>query len=101
MSRATVKLMTTDQLTPAQRTGAEIFFGRHCSWGLGMSVDIARREIYQNPGRFGWDGGYGTTAYADPAEGVIGILFTQRMMDSPTPPRVYTDFWTLAYQALA
>ncbi len=101
LSRATVKLMTTDQLTPAQRTGAEIFFGRHCSWGLGMSVDIARKEIYQNPGRFGWDGGYGTTAYADPAEGVIGILFTQRMMDTPTPPRVYTDFWTLAYQALA
>ena len=26
-----------------------------------------------------------------------GILFTQRMMDSPEPPKVFTDFWTLAY----
>lgn len=24
--------------------------------------------------------GFGTTAYTDPAEGMIGILFTQRMM---------------------
>ena len=38
------------------------------------------------------------TAYTDPAEGMIGILFTQRMMDSPDPPPVFTDFWTLAWQ---
>jgi hypothetical protein len=30
------------------------------------------------------------------AEGMIGILFTQCMMDSPEPPRIFTDFWTLA-----
>ena len=30
----------------------------------------------------------------------LGILFTQRMMDSPEPPIVFTDFWTLAYGAL-
>ncbi len=100
LSRAAVKLMTSDQLTPEQRTGSEIFFGTHSSWGLGMAVDIARRETYQNPGRYGWTGGFGTTAYNDPAEGVIGILFTQRMMDSPEPPKVFTDFWTLAYRAL-
>ena len=40
------------------------------------------------------------TAYTDPAEGMIGILFTQRMMDSPEPPKVFTDFWTLAYCAM-
>ncbi len=37
---------------------------------------------------------------SDPVEGMIGILFTQRMMDSPEPPRVFTDFWTLAYGAM-
>jgi hypothetical protein len=42
----------------------------------------------------------GTTAYTDPAEGMISILFTQRMMDSPEPPKVFTDFWTLAYGAM-
>ena len=52
------------------------------------------------PGRFGWDGGYGTTAYTDPQEGLIGILFTQRMMESPASQAVYTDFWTAAYQAI-
>ena len=57
-----------------------------------MAVDIQRREIFQNPGRFGWNRGFGTTAYVDPAERSIGILFTQRMMDSPEPPKVFTDF---------
>lgn len=100
LSRATVTLMTQDHLTPDNRAGAEIFFGSFSSWGLGFAMDTARREIYHNPGRFGWTGGYGTTAYTDPAEEMIGILFTQRMMDSPEPPQVFTDFWNLAYAAM-
>ncbi|MCU1236659.1 MAG: beta-lactamase [Candidatus Solibacter sp.] len=100
VSRAAVELMTSDQLTPDQRAGSELFFGTHSSWGLGVAVDIARHEIFHTPGRFGWTGGFGTTAYTDPAEGMIGIPFTQRMMDSPEPPKVFTDFWTLAYGAM-
>jgi CubicO group peptidase (beta-lactamase class C family) len=99
LSRASVELMTSDQVTPEQRVGAELFFGSHSSWGFGLAVDTKRREIYQNPGRFGWTGGFGTTAYIDPAEDLIGILLTQRMMDSPEAPRVFTDFWTTAYEA--
>jgi CubicO group peptidase (beta-lactamase class C family) len=101
LSRASVELMTSDQLTPAQRAGSEIFFGTHGSWGFGMAVDIRRHDIFQTPGRFGWNGGFGTSAYTDPAEAMIGILFTQRMMDSPEPPKVFTDFWTLAYGVMA
>jgi len=100
LSRATVELMTSDQLTPEQRAGSEIFFGTHSSWGFGMAVDIRCNEIFHTPGRFGWTGGFGTTAYTDPTEGMIGILFTQRMMDSPEPPKVFTDFWTLGYGAM-
>ncbi len=100
LSRSAVELMTSDQLTPEQRAGSEIFFGSHSSWGFGMAVDIQRHNIFQNPGRFGWTGGFGTTAYTDPREEMIGILFTQRMMDSPEPPKVFTDFWTLAYGAI-
>ncbi len=100
LSRATVELMTSDQLTPEQRAGSEIFFGAHSSWGFGMAVDIQRNQIFHTPGRFGWTGGFGTTAHTDPAEGMIGILFTQRMMDSPEPPKIFTDFWTLAYGAM-
>ena len=100
LSRAAVELMTSDQLTPEQRAGAEVFFGAYRSWGFGMAVDIQRDDIFHAPGRFGWDGGLGTSAYTDPGDGMIGILLTQRMMDSPEPPKVFTDFWTLAYGAM-
>ncbi|HMG36114.1 MAG TPA: serine hydrolase domain-containing protein [Blastocatellia bacterium] len=100
LSRATVELMTSDQLTPEQRTGCEIFFGSFASWGFGMAVDIRRNDVFHRPGRFGWDGGLGTSAYTDPAEGMIGILLTQRLMGSPEPPKVFNDFWTLAYGAM-
>jgi CubicO group peptidase (beta-lactamase class C family) len=101
LSKTAVELMTSDQITAEQRVGAELFFGDYRSWGFVMSVDIWRDHLFHNPGRFGWDGCTGTTAYVDPAEDMISILFTQRMMDSPEPPKVFTDFWTLAYAALA
>lgn len=101
LSRPTVELMTSDHLTLEQRDGSELFFGTHSSWGLGIAVDIRREEIFHNPGRYGWTGGFGTTAYIDPREHFIGILFTQRMMESPEPPRVFTDFWILAYQTIS
>jgi CubicO group peptidase (beta-lactamase class C family) len=100
LSPASIELMTSDQLTPDQRAGAEIFFHTHSSWGFGMAVDIARKDIFHSPGRFGWTGGFGTTAYTDPANNMIGILFTQRLMDSPVPPNVFVDFWNLAYAAM-
>jgi len=100
LSRPAVELMTTDQLTPEQRLGSEMFFGDHRSWGLGLSVATRRINLASNPGRFGWDGGIGTSGYADPAEDLVGVLLTQRMMDSPQPPPVFADFWTAAYAAI-
>ncbi len=100
LSEASVAAMTRDQLTPQQREGADIFFGRHSSWGFGMAVDISRDKPWTVPGRFGWNGGFGTSAYSDPANDFIGLLFTQRMMDSPEPPPVFADFWSAAYLAL-
>jgi CubicO group peptidase (beta-lactamase class C family) len=100
LSTPAVELMTSDQLTPSQRSGSEIFFGSHSSWGLGMAVDIRREEIFHTPGRYGWTGGFGTTAYIDPVRQIIGILLTQRMLDSPESPKIFTDLWTLAYSAI-
>ncbi len=100
LSRAAVELMTTDQLTTEQKTGTELFFGESRSWGMGLAVTTKRDELWGTPGRYGWDGGFGTTAFADPAEDMIGILLTQRMMESPVPPRIYTDFFTTAYAAI-
>lgn len=87
LSRASIQLMKSDQLTPEQRAGSEVFFGRHGSWGFGVGVDVFRDDIFRTPGRFGWDGGLGTSAYVDPAEGMIGILMTQSLMHSPPHPR--------------
>ncbi|HTE36656.1 MAG TPA: serine hydrolase domain-containing protein [Reyranella sp.] len=83
----------------SQKQGTELFFGHGASWGMGGAVVTRRTDIFATPGRFGWDGGYGTSAHLDPAEDMIGILMTQRMMDQPVPPRVFRDFWTSAYQA--
>jgi CubicO group peptidase (beta-lactamase class C family) len=99
LSRASVELMTANHLSPQQRAGSEIFFGAHSSWGFGMAVNIAQDEIFHRPGRFGWDGGFGTSAYVDPEGGIIGILLTQRLVDSPEPSKLYTDFWTTTYAA--
>ena len=100
LSRASIELMTSDQLTPEQRSGAEIFFGGYSSWGLGMAVETRRNEIFHVPGRFGWEGGLGTSARIDPVNNMIGILFSPLLMDSPEAPRLYNDFWTLAYSAM-
>ncbi|WP_433967610.1 serine hydrolase domain-containing protein [Tunturiibacter gelidiferens] len=100
LTEASVEAMTKDQLSPQQREGAELFFGNHSSWGFGMAVSLRREKPWMVPGRFGWDGGFGTSAYSDPANDLIGILMTQRMMDSPEPPAVFTDFWAGAYRTL-
>jgi CubicO group peptidase (beta-lactamase class C family) len=100
LSRASVELMMTDHLTPEQKTGAELFFGNNRGWGFGGAVYTRRDDLFAVPGRYGWDGGYGTSGYLDPQNDLVGILLTQRMMESPQPPKVFTDFWTQAYAAM-
>jgi CubicO group peptidase (beta-lactamase class C family) len=43
------------------------------------------------PGRWGWNGGTGTTAYVDPTRGTVGVLMTQREMTGPQDG--FDDFW--------
>ncbi|MGH9173478.1 MAG: serine hydrolase domain-containing protein, partial [Vicinamibacterales bacterium] len=77
LSRPTVEAMTTDQLTPEQRAGGSLILGDNRGWGFGLSVVIRRDGVASAPGRYGWDGGYGTSWQVDPTEGLIGILLTQ------------------------
>jgi CubicO group peptidase (beta-lactamase class C family) len=105
LSRAAVELMTMDHLTDAQKAGMEMFFGDgqggfKAGWGFGMGIDTKRTDLSSVPGRFGWVGGIGTAGLADPTEDLVGILLTQRMMESLVLPKVMGDFWTLAYQAM-
>lgn len=99
LSRPSVELMTTDHLTPEQRAEAGIFFGDNSSWGFGVSVVTRRDDLATTPGRFGWDGGYGTSGYSDPEEDMVGVLMIQRLAD-PHSPGIDVDFWTSAYQAI-
>jgi len=100
LSRPAVELMITDQLTPAQKAGTAPLRRESEGWGFGVSVAGRRDDVWATPGRFGWAGGLGTTAYADPTEGLIDILMTQRSFDSPHASQVLSDFWTLAYGAI-
>ena len=100
LSRLSVELMTQDHLTPAQRAAGAPILGPGQGWGFGMAVAIRRVGLENVPGRFGWNGGTGTSGYADPTEGLVGLLMTQRMMDSAQPPALFRDFWTCAYQAI-
>jgi CubicO group peptidase (beta-lactamase class C family) len=102
VSRTTIEAMTTDQLTAEQKAASQFFpgFWDNRGWGFGVSVFTRRTDIASVPGRYGWDGGYGTSWYVDPKEELIGILLTQRMWDDPKGPAVMGDFWTSVYQAI-
>lgn len=94
--------MARDQLTDAHKADpmASFFLSEGGgSWGLGLAVMTKKVHPWMTPGRFGWDGGFGTSAYTDPATRTIGVLLTQRMMDSPAAPVTFTDFWSHAYRA--
>jgi CubicO group peptidase (beta-lactamase class C family) len=102
LSRATVEAMTTDQLSVTQKADSGFFpgFWDNRGWGFGLSVITRRDAIATVPGRFGWDGVYGTSWYSDPAEDLVGVLMIQRLSFAPTNVGINSDFWTLAYRAL-
>ena len=101
LARTTVQAMTTDQLTPAQKAASPFFpgFWESRGWGFGVSMITRRDDVAAVPGRFGWDGGFGTSWSSDPQEDLVGVLMIQRLYD-PTVAAINADFWTLAYQAI-
>jgi CubicO group peptidase (beta-lactamase class C family) len=103
LSRPSVEFMTSDQLTPEQKAASGLvpgFFRVH-GWGFGVAVVTERTEVAKSVGTYGWDGGMGTSWYNDPAEDLTMILMTQQAWASPIPPRLFQDFWTATYQAIA
>lgn len=109
LSRPAVELMTTNRLTPEQTSALQSWArsvvhlshgqGQTGGWGFGMTVRTYRGD-YAPIGQFGWDGGAGTTAYADPHHQLVGILLTQTGMSTPDSARAMQDFWTTLYQAV-
>ncbi|WP_238013214.1 serine hydrolase domain-containing protein [Dactylosporangium sp. AC04546] len=75
LSPSSVAAMTTNHLTQDQIESAGVLLDGS-GWGYGMSVTVRPDDI-SAPGRYGWDGGYGTSWCNDPATGRVFVLLTQ------------------------
>ncbi|WP_163510641.1 serine hydrolase domain-containing protein [Fodinicola acaciae] len=96
LSAESVRQLTTNHLSPAQRDGGRLFLDGQ-GWGFGGSVDVEATEPWRIPGRYGWVGGTGTTAHIIPSTSTTAVLLTQRGATGPgTTPAWLTDFWTYA-----
>ena len=97
LSRASVEVMTTDQLGPQAAVCGPSFDGSQ-GWGFGVSVQLRRVGLSSTVGTYGWAGGLGTTWANDPTERLIGVVLTTDAFTGPhPPPAVMQDFWTLTY----
>lgn len=94
LSRPAVQLMTTNRLTPEQQAFRDDLAKK------GRTAAGASGWHYASIGQFGWDGGSGTSAYADPDKQLIGLLLSQVGMSTPDSAYLIHDFWTTVYQAI-
>ena len=86
-----LRAMTTDQLTDAQKArgglGPGFFDGRSWSFCQAVYADDS----------FGWDGGYGSSWLVDPGRDLIVIVLTQREFESADLPPVHREIRAAAY----
>lgn len=90
LSRKTVELMLTDQLPHLEM-----------EFGLGFGLETAKND-YDSPasiGSFSWGGAFSTQYWADPKEGIIGLLYTN-IYNNPDGS-MSGKFRVLTYQAIA
>jgi CubicO group peptidase (beta-lactamase class C family) len=102
LSRPSVTLMTSDQLTPAQRAVSGFWPGYFddMGWGFGMSVRTRRTHLGPSVGSYGWPGFYGTVWYNDSAEDMTAIVMMQRAHAGDQSLPMWHDVWTSVYQAI-
>ena len=93
LSAESVRLMMTDHTTPQQREMAGFFLDGQ-GWGFGGGVDTEVLTPWNVPGRYGWVGGTGTSAYVDPHRGTVSLLLTQVELGSPGVTEALESFWT-------
>jgi CubicO group peptidase (beta-lactamase class C family) len=97
LSAEALRLMTSDALTDAQRRHGPPVLGAGESWGYATGVDVSAVQPWMAPGRWGWTGGTGTTAYVDPVRDTVAVLLTQRAMTGPQDG--FDAFWTAVAEA--
>jgi CubicO group peptidase (beta-lactamase class C family) len=101
LSPASIALMTTDQLTDAQKAtsgfGPDMFAA--LGWGFGGSV-VTKRTKLAAVGTYGWDGGFGTSFYVDRATDLVRVVLTNVLWPGPQGNAVAWDAETLAYASV-
>jgi len=102
LSRLSIEAMTTDQITAEQKALSPFFenFWNDHGWGFGVGLITRRSDIAAVPGRFGWDGAFGSSWWIDPKEEMVGVLMVQRRPDALGISPTVRDFWTTAYQLM-
>jgi len=89
-----------DGLTGTQRAAAQAFLGPGRTWATGnLELTLDPTDPWTTPGRFGWTGGTGTSAYCDPSLDLVAVLLTQRMMTGPHDGP--EEFWRVAHDLVA
>jgi CubicO group peptidase (beta-lactamase class C family) len=92
------RAMTTPQLDAAQHEGMAGFGGEASSWGWQIGITTGDDDPFVASGAYGWAGGSGTTAAADPQRGTVGIALSQRFLGGPGDD--FGWFWRPALAAL-
>lgn len=102
LSRPSVTLMTSEQLTPEQKAVSGFWPGYfdNMGWGFGMSVRTRRTQLGPSVGSYGWSGFYGSAWYNDPAEDLTTIAIMQRAHAGDQTLPMWSDFWTAVYQSI-
>lgn len=102
LSPSSATLMTSDQLTSAQKAVSGFWpgFFNEMGWGFGMSVLTRPSRLGLSVGSYGWSGFYGTAWYSDPAEDLTAIFFMQRGHTGEQRLPMWHEFWTAVYQAI-
>lgn len=102
LTDASVREMTRDQLSPQQKAAsASSFFPgffQTNGWGYGVGVSTAPDAVSPTPGRYGWDGGFGTSWVNDPTRGLVAVVMTQATDFLFSGAR--DEFWRTLYTQL-
>ena len=92
LSPEAVRLLTTDQLSPAQRASGAPVLDEGTSWSCGAGVVVAEGQDVGRPGTWGWAGGLGTHLWVDPVRDLVVVVLTQACFDT-TPGGGFAGFW--------
>ena len=96
LSSGAAREMTSDQLTPEQKSPDVKSFLDGRSWSFCQSVVVEGPRT----GAFGWNGGLGSSFLMDPNRDLTIVVLTQRVFENAQPSRVHRDLEAAAYEAI-